>query len=189
MTLVVWFLEIKFFTNQNELLAQQLGFTITHLKKQILVQNQGGAEFQPADILQYFEELKGGPNADIGQKNLFEVGSSNSWGKFIQNKERHMTDKKSVFEQGPIRPPNEARSLLLRVTRNCPWNQCLFCPVYKRQKFSLRSVDEIKEDIQAVWMPGKARTEPFVQWKVDFENARRAGTTEDAEADNYRRML
>jgi radical SAM superfamily enzyme YgiQ (UPF0313 family) len=52
------------------------------------------------------------------------------------------------FEQGPIRPPNEARSLLLRVTRNCPWNQCLFCPVYKGQKFSLRTTDEIKDDIQ-----------------------------------------
>ena len=53
------------------------------------------------------------------------------------------------FEQGPIRPPNEARSLLLRLTRNCPWNRCLFCPVYKRRKFSLRSVDEIKQDILA----------------------------------------
>lgn len=59
-----------------------------------------------------------------------------------------MTDKASSFEQGPIRPPNEARSLLLRVTRNCPWNRCLFCPVYKRRKFSLRPVEEIKEDIQ-----------------------------------------
>ncbi len=53
------------------------------------------------------------------------------------------------FEQGPIRPPNEARSFLLRITRNCPWNQCLFCPVYKNRKFSLRSVDEIKQDILA----------------------------------------
>jgi radical SAM superfamily enzyme YgiQ (UPF0313 family) len=52
------------------------------------------------------------------------------------------------FEQGPIRPPNEAQSLLLRVTRNCPWNQCLFCPVYKGRRFSLRTVGEIKEDIQ-----------------------------------------
>lgn len=52
------------------------------------------------------------------------------------------------FEQGPIRPPSEARSLLLRVTRNCPWNQCLFCPVYKKRKFSLRTVEEIKKDIQ-----------------------------------------
>ena len=59
-----------------------------------------------------------------------------------------MLKEKAAFEQGPIRPPNEARSLLLRFTRNCPWNQCLFCPVYKGRKFSLRSVDEIKEDIQ-----------------------------------------
>ena len=61
-----------------------------------------------------------------------------------------MTEKEFSFEQGPIRPPNEARSLLLRVTRNCPWNQCLFCPVYKKSKFSLRTVDEIKQDIQTV---------------------------------------
>ena len=60
-----------------------------------------------------------------------------------------MNEKPLTFEQGPIRPPNEARSLLLRLTRNCPWNQCLFCPVYKRDKFSLRSVDEIKQDILA----------------------------------------
>jgi len=59
------------------------------------------------------------------------------------------TSREIGFEQGPIRPPNEAASLLLRVTRNCPWNQCLFCPVYKGQKFSLRKVEEIKKDIQA----------------------------------------
>ena len=58
-----------------------------------------------------------------------------------------MQPELKTFEQGPIRPPNEARSLLLRITRNCPWNHCLFCPVYKQRKFSLRSVDEIKADI------------------------------------------
>lgn len=52
-----------------------------------------------------------------------------------------------AYEQGPIRPPSEAESLFLRVTRNCPWNKCLFCPVYKRKKFSRRPVDEIKADI------------------------------------------
>jgi hypothetical protein len=59
-----------------------------------------------------------------------------------------MNVRASSFEQGPIRPPNESRSLLLRLTRNCPWNQCLFCPVYKGRKFSLRTVDEIRQDIQ-----------------------------------------
>ncbi|MGM0425795.1 MAG: radical SAM protein [Thermodesulfobacteriota bacterium] len=61
-----------------------------------------------------------------------------------------MKEKEMGFEQGPIRPPNEAKSLLLRITRNCPWNQCLFCPVYKGRKFSLRTVEEIKADIETV---------------------------------------
>jgi len=60
-----------------------------------------------------------------------------------------MNPKDLQFEQGPIRPPNEAQSLLLRFTRNCPWNQCLFCPVYKQRRFSLRTVDEIKQDVLA----------------------------------------
>ncbi|MGZ3534759.1 MAG: radical SAM protein [Thermodesulfobacteriota bacterium] len=54
------------------------------------------------------------------------------------------------FEQGPIRPPSEAYSLLLRVTRNCPWNRCEFCHTYKKEKFSLRSVEEVKKDIDVV---------------------------------------
>ena len=50
---------------------------------------------------------------------------------------------------GPIRPPSEGRdhSLLIRATRNCPWNKCRFCPVYKGQKFEYRSVADIKGDI------------------------------------------
>ncbi len=53
------------------------------------------------------------------------------------------------FEQGPIRPPSEAGSLLIRVTRNCPWNKCAFCATYKGQKFSRRPLAEIKADIDA----------------------------------------
>jgi len=54
------------------------------------------------------------------------------------------------FEQGPIRPPSEAYSLLIRVTRNCPWNRCTFCPVYKNSRFSLRPVEHVKKDIDTV---------------------------------------
>lgn len=54
-----------------------------------------------------------------------------------------------ALEQGPIRPPSEARSLLIRVTRNCPWNRCEFCNIYKGKSFSRRSVQEVKADIQA----------------------------------------
>lgn len=55
------------------------------------------------------------------------------------------------FEQGPIRPPSEARSLLIRVTRNCPWNKCAFCPVYKGARFSLRDPEHVKADIDSVF--------------------------------------
>jgi hypothetical protein len=55
------------------------------------------------------------------------------------------------FEQGPIRPPSEAQSLLLRVTRNCPWNRCTFCPLYKEKRFSLRPLEDIKRDIDTVY--------------------------------------
>ena len=54
------------------------------------------------------------------------------------------------FEQGPIRPPSEATSLLIRVTRNCLWNKCAFCHTYRGTKFELRSVDDVKSDIQAM---------------------------------------
>jgi histone acetyltransferase (RNA polymerase elongator complex component) len=53
------------------------------------------------------------------------------------------------YELGPIRPPSEAYSLLVRATRNCPWNRCKFCPIYKGSKFELRGVAEIKRDIDA----------------------------------------
>jgi len=53
------------------------------------------------------------------------------------------------FELGPIRPPSEAYSLLIRATRNCPWNKCLFCHCYKDTRFSLRPVEEIEREIDA----------------------------------------
>ena len=56
------------------------------------------------------------------------------------------------FETGMYRPPSEggSHSLLLRVSRNCPWNQCSFCGMYKTEKFELRSPEEVKQDIDAI---------------------------------------
>jgi len=61
------------------------------------------------------------------------------------------TDKYS-FEVGMFRPPSEggSYSLLLRFTRNCPWNKCTFCGMYKHEKFSLRTAEEIKSDIDSI---------------------------------------
>jgi len=54
------------------------------------------------------------------------------------------------FEQGPIRPPSEAYSLLVRVIRNCTWNRCTFCPVYKGRESSLRPVEDVLADVEAM---------------------------------------
>ncbi len=53
------------------------------------------------------------------------------------------------FEQGPIRPVDEADSLLVRTTRGCPWNRCTFCSLYDNMQFSIRPVADIKKDILA----------------------------------------
>ncbi len=53
------------------------------------------------------------------------------------------------FELGPIRPVDEGDSLLIRTTRGCPWNKCEFCVNYRNMRFSMRSVAEIKKDIEA----------------------------------------
>lgn len=63
-----------------------------------------------------------------------------------------MTDAEAWqgFEQGPIRPPSESDSLLVRVTRGCPWNRCTFCSLYKQESFSRRPVAEVLKDIDLI---------------------------------------
>jgi radical SAM superfamily enzyme YgiQ (UPF0313 family) len=61
--------------------------------------------------------------------------------------------KNSIYagvEIGPIRPPGEAGSLMLRVTRNCPWNKCRFCGLYAGADFSIRRLEHVLKDIDAV---------------------------------------
>ncbi len=67
------------------------------------------------------------------------------------NLKNKIIEKYQGFEQGPIRPPSEAYSLLVRVTRNCPWNRCTFCPVYKDTRFSIRPKDHVIKDIDSVY--------------------------------------
>jgi radical SAM superfamily enzyme YgiQ (UPF0313 family) len=57
--------------------------------------------------------------------------------------------KKLGYDFPPYRPPSEAYSLLLRVTRGCPWNKCLFCSMYKDITFERRPLEEILGDIEA----------------------------------------
>ncbi len=69
------------------------------------------------------------------------------------------------FELGPIRPVAEARSLLIRTTRGCPWNRCDFCVNYQDMAFSIRSVADIERDIEmaADYYQGHAFAGCFLQ--------------------------
>ena len=52
------------------------------------------------------------------------------------------------FEICSIRPPTENNSLTFRLTRNCYWNKCSFCPIYKTgATFKKRPLEEVTEDI------------------------------------------
>ena len=56
--------------------------------------------------------------------------------------------RRKSYDFPPFRPPSEANSLLLRVTRGCPWNRCTFCSMYKGMKFEIREIEEILGDIE-----------------------------------------
>ena len=48
------------------------------------------------------------------------------------------------------RPPFEADSLLLQVTRGCSHNRCTFCTMYRNVPFGIESEDQIQIDLQEV---------------------------------------
>lgn len=57
-----------------------------------------------------------------------------------------------VPEQLVIRPPSEAKSLLIRVVRGCGWNRCSFCGIYDLfdTPYSSREKEEVIRDIDAL---------------------------------------
>lgn len=55
-----------------------------------------------------------------------------------------------MYDFPPYRPPSEASSALLRITRGCPWNHCTFCGMYKNKRYEPRPYGEIKSDIDQI---------------------------------------
>ena len=77
------------------------------------------------------------------------------------------------FELGPIRPPSEAYSLLLRLVRGCAWNKCKFCAFYRGERFRVRPLEHVKQDIDTIrsWIDvfeGKSQRD--IRDEADYES-------------------
>jgi radical SAM superfamily enzyme YgiQ (UPF0313 family) len=51
------------------------------------------------------------------------------------------------YEGIVIRPPSEARSLILQATFGCSHNRCTFCPTYKGRRFQIKDEEQLFAEI------------------------------------------
>lgn len=61
----------------------------------------------------------------------------------------------TIYEGSIWRPPSEAYSLILQATVGCSWNRCTFCIAYRDKTFRLKSVDEVKADVEKIYPANK----------------------------------
>lgn len=52
-----------------------------------------------------------------------------------------------MYDYPLYRPPSEANSLIIQATLGCSHNKCSFCNMYKSKKFTIKSLENIKNDI------------------------------------------
>lgn len=61
-----------------------------------------------------------------------------------------MMDPYSIYEGAIFRPPSEAGSLIIQATIGCSYNKCTFCVTYLDKKFRIKSLEEIKRDVEVL---------------------------------------
>lgn len=55
-----------------------------------------------------------------------------------------------IYEGAIWRPPSEARSLILQATLGCSNNRCTFCGSYIHKTFRIKSLEELKTDVNLI---------------------------------------
>ena len=59
------------------------------------------------------------------------------------------------YDTPVFRPPSEARSFILRVTRGCAHNKCTYCNMYRGVPFQVLTEEEIARQIEAAAVHGR----------------------------------
>ena len=57
----------------------------------------------------------------------------------------------NIYEGAIWRPPSESNSLILQATVGCSWNKCSFCDAYKGKTFRIKTLDDIKRDVEKIY--------------------------------------
>ena len=52
------------------------------------------------------------------------------------------------YDEPVFRPPAEAYSAILQITKGCSYNKCVFCEMYKSKSFSIKDFETIKNEIE-----------------------------------------
>jgi Radical SAM superfamily len=73
-----------------------------------------------------------------------------------------MTLSSNMFGGPIVRPPDEARSLSLKVTEGCSHNRCRHCDLYRDQSFHVRPWSDINDDIIALASLGQVSRRLFL---------------------------
>jgi len=67
-----------------------------------------------------------------------------------------------IYTYPLYRPPAEANNLIVQVTYGCSYNNCSFCSMYKDKKFTIKSFEDIKNDIDTLAINNPNTTKVFL---------------------------